>query len=87
MSVIRAVLPRAYCCKREPNYARWRQPTTAASHQRSTPRGGDDGDQTEEGLETDVTVHVGHLRQKLEDDPSRPRRLVTVRGVGYRFDP
>jgi DNA-binding response OmpR family regulator len=34
-----------------------------------------------------VTVHVGHLRQKLEPDPSRPRWLVTVRGVGYRFEP
>ncbi|MFA9431743.1 response regulator transcription factor [Egicoccus sp. AB-alg2] len=34
-----------------------------------------------------VTVHMGHLRQKLEDDPGRPRHLVTVRGVGYRFDP
>ncbi len=34
-----------------------------------------------------VTVHIGHLRQKLEEDPSHPRRLVTVRGVGYRFEP
>ena len=34
-----------------------------------------------------VTVHVGHLRQKLERDPSAPERLVTVRGVGYRFEP
>lgn len=34
-----------------------------------------------------VTVHVGHLRQKLEADPGRPRWLVTVRGVGYRFEP
>src|SRR6056297_354455 len=34
-----------------------------------------------------VTVHVGHLRQKLEADPSRPQHLITVRGVGYRFDP
>jgi DNA-binding response OmpR family regulator len=34
-----------------------------------------------------VTVHVGHLRQKLEDDPGRPEHLITVRGVGYRFDP
>jgi DNA-binding response OmpR family regulator len=34
-----------------------------------------------------VTVHVGHLRHKLEADPTRPRHLVTVRGVGYRFDP
>jgi len=34
-----------------------------------------------------VTVHIGHLRQKLEADPSSPQRLVTVRGVGYRFEP
>src|SRR5690348_16474409 len=29
-------------------------------------------------------VHVSNLRRKLEDDPSRPQRLVTVRGVGYK---
>jgi DNA-binding response OmpR family regulator len=34
-----------------------------------------------------VTVHVGHLRQKLEPDPRQPRWIVTVRGVGYRFEP
>lgn len=34
-----------------------------------------------------VTVHVRRLREKVEADPSRPRRLVTVWGVGYRFDP
>jgi DNA-binding response OmpR family regulator len=34
-----------------------------------------------------VTVHVGHLRHKLEPDPSHPRWLITVRGVGYRFEP
>lgn len=34
-----------------------------------------------------VTVHVGHVRQKIEADPARPRRLVTVRGVGHRFEP
>jgi DNA-binding response OmpR family regulator len=28
-------------------------------------------------------VHVKNLRRKVEDDPARPRRLVTVRGVGY----
>lgn len=32
-----------------------------------------------------VAVHVRGLREKLEDDPSRPRRIETVRGVGYRF--
>ena len=34
-----------------------------------------------------VTVHVRRLRAKTEDDPSRPRRLETVWGVGYRFTP
>jgi DNA-binding response OmpR family regulator len=34
-----------------------------------------------------VTVHVRRLREKIERDPSRPRHLVTVWGVGYRFDP
>ncbi|HVV35151.1 MAG TPA: response regulator transcription factor [Acidimicrobiales bacterium] len=34
-----------------------------------------------------VTVHVRRLREKIEDDASTPRHLVTVRGVGYRFDP
>jgi DNA-binding response OmpR family regulator len=34
-----------------------------------------------------VTVHVRRLREKIEDDPSAPRHLVTVWGVGYRFEP
>jgi DNA-binding response OmpR family regulator len=34
-----------------------------------------------------VTVHMRRLRAKTEDDPSRPRRLQTVWGVGYRFTP
>jgi DNA-binding response OmpR family regulator len=34
-----------------------------------------------------VTVHVRRLREKLEEDPSQPRHLLTVRGVGYRFEP
>jgi len=34
-----------------------------------------------------VTVHVRRLREKIEHDPSSPERLVTVWGVGYRFDP
>jgi DNA-binding response OmpR family regulator len=32
-----------------------------------------------------VTVHMRRLREKIEDDPSRPRLLETVWGVGYRF--
>jgi DNA-binding response OmpR family regulator len=33
-----------------------------------------------------VDVHVRWLRQKIEDDPSNPKRIVTVRGGGYRFE-
>jgi len=33
-----------------------------------------------------VDVHVSWLRQKIEEEPSKPTRLLTVRGVGYRFD-
>jgi DNA-binding response OmpR family regulator len=33
-----------------------------------------------------VDVHVRWLREKIEDDPSQPQRIVTVRGVGYRFE-
>jgi DNA-binding response OmpR family regulator len=38
------------------------------------------------GLDT-VTVHVRRLRTKIEHDPSRPVRLQTVWGVGYRLGP
>ena len=34
-----------------------------------------------------VTEHVRRLRVAIEADPARPRHLVTVRGVGYRFEP
>jgi two-component system response regulator RegX3 len=37
------------------------------------------------GDERACDIHVSNLRRKLEDDPARPRRLVTVRGVGYRL--
>jgi DNA-binding response OmpR family regulator len=32
-----------------------------------------------------VDVHVGKLRQKIEQDPANPRLILTVRGIGYRF--
>ena len=32
-----------------------------------------------------LRVHVAHIRAKLEDDPSRPRHIVTEPGVGYRL--
>ena len=34
-----------------------------------------------------VTVHVRRLREKIEDDASQPKRLLTVWGVGYKFEP
>ena len=33
-----------------------------------------------------VDVHVRWLREKIEPEPSKPQRIVTIRGVGYRFD-
>ena len=33
-----------------------------------------------------VDVHVRWLRQKVEPNPSEPQHLMTIRGVGYRFD-
>ncbi len=33
-----------------------------------------------------VDVHIRWLREKIEEDPSNPKRIVTVRGVGYRFE-
>jgi DNA-binding response OmpR family regulator len=34
-----------------------------------------------------VDVHVGKLRRKIEADPAHPRYILTVRGIGYRFNP
>ena len=34
-----------------------------------------------------VTVHVRRVREKIEEDPSQPRFITTVWGVGYRFEP
>lgn len=33
-----------------------------------------------------IMVHISKLRDKIEDDPRHPQRLVTVRGLGYKFE-
>jgi two-component system alkaline phosphatase synthesis response regulator PhoP len=42
---------------------------------------GDDSDVFPRAIDT----HIGHLRQKLEEEPSQPKYIVNVRGVGYKF--
>lgn len=37
------------------------------------------------GSDRTIDVHIRHLRAKLEDDPARPRWLLTVRGMGYKW--
>jgi DNA-binding response OmpR family regulator len=39
------------------------------------------------GDSSTVTVHVRRLREKIEEDPTAPRRILTVWGVGYRYEP
>lgn len=39
------------------------------------------------GEDNTVMVHIRKLRQKIEDDPSHPTRIITVRGLGYKFVP
>jgi DNA-binding response OmpR family regulator len=39
-----------------------------------------------DGYEHTVNSHINRLRTKIEDDPREPRRIVTVWGVGYRFE-
>jgi len=39
-----------------------------------------------EGYSNQIAVYIRRLRTKLEDDPSDPKYIVTVRGMGYRFE-
>jgi DNA-binding response OmpR family regulator len=39
-----------------------------------------------EGFERTIDVHIKNLRQKLEDNPREPKYIVTVYGIGYRFE-
>lgn len=38
-----------------------------------------------EGYDNTLMVHIRHLREKLEDDPSKPQHILTFKGLGYKF--
>ena len=38
-----------------------------------------------DGLERTVDAHIANLRKKIEPDPTHPRYVVTVQGLGYKF--
>ena len=38
------------------------------------------------GVQDTIMVHISNIRAKIEDDPSHPCAIVTVRGLGYRFE-
>lgn len=39
-----------------------------------------------EGYENTLATHIRHLREKLEENPSKPAALITVKGIGYRLN-
>lgn len=39
-----------------------------------------------ESFDRAIDIHISRLRSKVEEDPKRPRHLITVRGMGYRFE-
>ena len=41
--------------------------------------------ETLEAFDRSIDVHVSRIRAAIEDDPKKPRRLITVRGAGYVF--
>ena len=38
-----------------------------------------------EAFDRSIDVHISRIRAAIEDDPKRPRRIITVRGAGYVF--
>ena len=39
-----------------------------------------------DGDDNTIMVHISKIREKIEDEPSAPKYLKTIRGIGYRFD-
>ena len=40
---------------------------------------------TLEAFDRSIDVHISRIRAAIEDDPKKPRRVITVRGAGYVF--
>ncbi|WP_330665127.1 response regulator transcription factor [Tepidibacter sp.] len=38
------------------------------------------------GDDNTIMVHISHLREKIEDDPKKPKYIKTIRGIGYRME-
>ena len=38
------------------------------------------------GVDNTIMVHIRHLREKLEDEPSNPRLIITIKGLGYKLE-
>jgi two-component system, OmpR family, phosphate regulon response regulator OmpR len=38
-----------------------------------------------EAFDRSIDVHISRIRAAIEDDPKKPRRVITVRGAGYVF--
>ncbi len=38
-----------------------------------------------EAFDRSIDVHISRIRNVIEDDPKRPRRIITIRGAGYVF--
>ena len=38
-----------------------------------------------EGYDNTLMVHIRHLREKIEVDPSKPQHIITFKGLGYKF--
>jgi two-component system, OmpR family, phosphate regulon response regulator OmpR len=41
--------------------------------------------ETLEAFDRSIDVHISRIRANIEDDPKKPRRIITVRGTGYVF--
>ena len=37
------------------------------------------------GADNTIAVHIRHIREKIEDTPSAPKQLITIKGLGYKL--